>query len=240
MMAQAFDAEITHWPTIAAFAAHLQGVPRPSWCLGITNHNSYQPDERNWAGMKSMTSMVTYYRVTKKWSAGPHLFLAAAAPNARHTGIFQMTPLSHVGIHAGDCNDTHLGIEWVGDFDRAPPSKDQYTLGITVNLLILQHWGIPPEAVNVHNECMAGRTCPGKYLTGTQIRASLRTPPPPITKRYRVKHRYVTQRKEDNGPPHVRELVSGEVVVVDKWYANNRVHFADGSGFADLSDLEAA
>jgi hypothetical protein len=65
------------------------------------------------------------------------------------------------------------------------------------------------------------------------------SPPPPITKRYRVKHRYVTQRKEDNGPPFVRELVPGEVVEVDAWYTNNRVHFADGSGFGDLSDLEA-
>lgn len=63
-------------------------------------------------------------------------------------------------------------------------------------------------------------------------------PPPPTAKRYRVKHRYITQRKEDNGAPYVRELVPGEELVVDKWYANNRVHFADGSGFGDLADLE--
>ncbi len=238
-MAPAFDAQIKHWPSITAFDAYLQGVPRPSWCLGITNHNSYIPNELTWAGVASLQSMLAYYRDTKKWRAGPHLFLAATAPNVRDVGIFQLTPLAHVGIHAGDCNDTHLGIEWVGDFDARPPNADQYTLGIAVNLLILQRWGIPPEAVNAHNECMAGRTCPGKYLTGTQIRASLREPPPPLTKRYRVKSRYVTQRKEDNGPPHVRELVSGEVVVVDKWYPNNRVHLADGSGFADLVDLEA-
>lgn len=60
-----------------------------------------------------------------------------------------------------------------------------------------------------------------------------------ITKSYTVKHRYVTQRMEDNGPPYVRELVSGELLSVDKWYANRRVHLADGSGFADLDDLEA-
>ncbi len=47
------------------------------------------------------------------------------------------------------------------------------------------------------------------------------------------------QRKEDNGPPIVRELVAGEVVEVDAWYSNNRVHFANGEGFGDLSDLEA-
>jgi len=60
-----------------------------------------------------------------------------------------------------------------------------------------------------------------------------------LTKQYRVKHRHVTQRMEDNGEPYVRELVSGEIITVDKWYANQRVHLADGSGFADLVDLEA-
>ena len=175
----AFDADIKHWPTIAAFAAYLQGVPRPGWCTGITNHNSYQPDERNWAGMDSMTSMRDFYRDTRKWSAGPHLFLAAAAPDPKNTGIFQMTPLGHVGVHAGACNGSRIGIEWVGNFEARPPTPDQYTLGIAVNLLILQHWGMPPENVNVHNECMA-RTCPGKYLTGTQIRDSLSSKPAPV------------------------------------------------------------
>ena len=86
---------------------------------------------------------------------------------------------------------------------------------------------------------MAARTCPGKYLTGTQIRNALGSAWPTPVKRYRVKHRYVTQRKEDNGPPIVSELVQGEELVVDAWYANNRVHLASGEGFADLIDLEA-
>lgn len=236
----AFDIQIIHWPTISAFQAYLGGVPRPAWVKGITNHNTYQPDERDWAGMTSMNAMMKYYRDTKGWDSGPNLYLCAKAPNPKDTGIWQMTPITHPGTHAGACNHDHLGIENVGDFDRAPPSPDQYTLLITVNLLIMQHWGLPPSTINVHNECMTGRTCPGKYLTGTQIRADLsKPPPPPSPKRYRVKHRYVTQRKEDNGPPYVRELVPGEDVTVDKWYPNNRVHFANGEGFCDLADLEA-
>jgi hypothetical protein len=234
----AFDADIKHWPTIAAFAAYLQGVPRPKWCQGVTNHNTYRPDENQWRGVVSVQGCMHTY-IAKGWSAGPHLFLAAAAPNARDTGIFQLTPLGHVGVHAGACNANRIGIENVGDFDARPPTAEQYTLLITVNLLILHQWGLSPDSVNVHNECMTGRTCPGKHLTGTQIRASLNSPPPaPLTKRYRVKTRYVTQRKEDNGPPYVRELVSGEEVVVDKWYTNGRVHFATGEGFGDLADLE--
>ena len=235
----AFDADIKFWPNISAFAAHLQGVPRPSWCSGITHHNTYKPNDLTWLGRASMVSMMEYYRDAKGWSSGPHLYLAADAPHAADQGIWQLTPMTHPGTHAGPCNKDHLGIENVGDFQDRPPTADQYTLLITVTLLILRHWGMPPEAVNVHRDCMPGRTCPGKFLTSAQIRADLMKPPPPLTKRYRVKHRYLTQRKEDNGPPFVRELVSGEEVVVNAWYANNRVHFADGSGFADLSDLEA-
>jgi hypothetical protein len=235
----AFDAKIVHWHSITEFAAHLATVPRPSWCAGITHHNTYQPDDLSWRGMASMLSMRDYYRDTKQWPSGPNLFLAAKSPNPADRGIWQMTPITRPGTHAGACNAHHLGIENVGNFDKAPPTPDQYTLLIAVTLLILHQWGLPPTAVNVHNECMQGRTCPGKYLTGTQIRASLNSPPPPpLTKRYRVKRRFVTQRKEDNGPPHVRELVPGEELVVDKWYTNGRVHFATGEGFGDLADLE--
>jgi hypothetical protein len=234
----AFDAQIIHWPTITAFQAYLQTVPRPKWVKGITNHNTYQPDERDWAGVASMNAMLRFYRDTKGWESGPNLYLCAKAPNPKHTGIWQMTPLAHPGTHAGACNKDHLGIESVGDFDRAPPSADQYTLLITVNLLIMQHWGLPPESVNVHNECMQGRTCPGKFLTGTQIRADLGKPQQPITKHYRARCILISQ-KQEGGPPYAGELAPGEEVIVDKWYTNGRVHLQDGRGFVLLSDLES-
>jgi hypothetical protein len=234
----AFDATIIQWPTIAAFAAHLATVRRPSWCSGITNHNTYRPDETTWRGIASMRTIRDYYRDTNKWHAGPHLFLAAHASNAMDVGIFQMTPLSNQGIHAGACNSNRLGIENVGDFDARPPTAEQYTLLITINLLILQAWGLPPSSVNVHNECMVGRTCPGKYLTGTQIRASLMQPPPPITKRYRVKRIMISQ-PSTGGPPYFGELQPGEEVVVDHWSSTGIVHLKDGRGFVKLEDLEA-
>ena len=95
-----FDAQIMHWPTIAAFVDYLAGVPRPSWCTGLTNHNTYQPDETNWRGMASMRSLQTFY-ANKPWPSGPHLFLAAQAPNPSDTGIWQLTPITHTGTHAG-------------------------------------------------------------------------------------------------------------------------------------------
>jgi N-acetylmuramoyl-L-alanine amidase len=233
----AFDAELIHWPTITAFDAYLQGVPRPSWCRRLCNHNTYKPDETTWRGMTSMQNLVTFYRDTQQWPSGPHLFLAAHAPNPADTGIFQLTPITHPGTHAGACNADSLGLENVGNFNDRPPTNEQYTLLLTVNRLLLAHWGIPPASVVVHNECMSGRTCPGKYLTGTQIRADLSKPPPIITKRYTARHMYISQ-KQEGGEPYAGELLPGEEIVADKWYTNGRVHLQDGRGFVLLSDLE--
>jgi hypothetical protein len=145
-----------------------------------------------------------------------------------------MTPIQHQGTHAGQCNRDHLGIENVGDFNARPPSAAQYDLLLAVNRLIIDHWGLLPSNVNVHNECMAGRTCPGKYLTGAQIRADLAQP---LTKAYRGRRIMISQ-PSTGGPPYAGELVPGEEVIVDKWYTTGMVHLQDGRGFVLLSDLE--
>lgn len=88
-----FDADFKHWPTVEAFVAYLATIKRPAWCHGITNHNTYIPNESQWHGIKSLDSMRSTY-IGKGWSAGPYLYLAAEAPNLADTGIFQMTPLT--------------------------------------------------------------------------------------------------------------------------------------------------
>ena len=237
-----FDIQIIHWPTVSAFVAYLANIARPAWCHGLTNHNTYIPNEKQWAGMRSMLSMKATY-TTKGWTAGPNLYLCAEAPNPADTGIWQMTPITHQGVHAGPCNKDRLGIENVGDFDARPPSAAQYALLLEVNRALLDRWGLPPASVNVHNECMADRTCPGRYLTGAQIRADLAkppSPPTPLTKRYRVKRTMISQRQA-GGAPYAGELAPGEEVIADKWYADNggTIHLQDGRGFVLLSDLEA-
>lgn len=232
----AFDAVIRHWPTLDAFAAHLRTIPRPAWCRGLTNHNTYIPNELQWRGIASVESCQATY-VGKGWSAGPHLFLAAEAPRADDRGIFQLTPIGHQGVHAGDCND-HLGIESVGDFDARPPSLAQYQLLLAVNRLLLQRWMLPPGSVNVHNECMP-RTCPGRYLTGAQIRADLARPAPPSPKQllaFRAIGLPIYQR-QDGGGPLAGHLEPDEPVLIDATYANGMGHLLDGRGFVDLDGL---
>jgi len=181
----AFDSTIIHWRTLDEFANALVKITRPAWLQGITHHNTYKPDETTWRGMASMLSMRQFY-INKDWTSGPNLFICAQCPNVNDIGIWQLTPITHQGTHAGACNSTHLGIENVANWEAREPTKAQYTLMMLVTRLLMQHWGLPPTAVNVHNECMTGRTCPGRYVTGTQIRADLalpvpRPPPPPPT-----------------------------------------------------------
>lgn len=69
-------------------------------------------------------------------------------------------------------------------------------------------------------------------------RATLSSPPP-LTKRYRAKRLLISTLPEF-GPPYAGELLPGEEVVIDKWYAASHTgHLQDHRGFVLLNDLEA-
>lgn len=228
----AFDAQIKHWPTIEAFVAYLVTVPRPAWCKKICEHNTYIPNEYQWRGMASMNAMMATY-IGKGWSAGPHLYLAAEAPNPSDIGIWQMTPLSHQGVHAGPCNDIALGVESVADWQARPPSPAQYQLLLDVTRAIMRQWMIPPENVVVHRECMPGRTCPGKYLEASALRADLAKPVPNL-RRFRVRGIPIYQAQSLSGTL-AGHLKNDELITIDKTYRNGGAHLADGRGFIDLN-----
>lgn len=240
-MAPKFDADIRHWPTLDAFVAYLATIPRPTWCKGITDHNTYVPDESQWRGIASVESCMRSY-IGKGWVSGPQLFVAAEAPRSSDCGIFQLTPIQHQGTHAGGCNAGFLGQENVGDFNRRPPSPAQYRLLLDVNRAILSAWQLSPDNVKVHNECMPGRTCPGKFLTGTQIRADLRKPVAPEKPTWRLSNVLglpIYQRQAGTGPL-AGYLIPGEIVQIDMTYANGMGHLADGRGFVDMDGLRNA
>ena len=231
----AFDAQIMHWPTPAAFAAHLATVPRPTWCASATVHNTYIPNETQWRGQASMLSMIKTY-TGKGWSAGPHLYLAAQCPNPADRGIWQMTPLAHVGVHAGPCNATRLGIENVADWQARPPTPAQYGLLLDVLELIFRAWRLTVP-VNVHKECM-DRTCPGQHLNSDTLRADLAARLAPV-RVYRVAGLPVYQRQDLAGPL-AGHLDSGAHVAIDATYANGAGHLQSGLGFVAMDGLEAA
>lgn len=243
-----FDAQFAHWPTLDAFVQYLGTIPRPAWCHGATVHNTYIPNEYQWRGLASMQSMRATY-IGKGWSAGPHLYLAAEAPDPADRGIWQMTPLTHPGVHAGPCNASRIGIENVADWNARPPSPAQRDLLRGVLLALLRLWGLPPDAVNVHNECMPGRTCPGRYLTGAALRADLAqpAPAPPAWRKYRIREATtVLTARAGDAPlaPGPCRLAPGQIVnvgdVTNGWlWVSDRETTAPGIGFILAAYAEA-
>jgi len=236
-----FDAQIRHFPTLADFTAYLDTVPRPAWCSGATAHNTYIPNETQWRGMASMLSMRQTY-IDKGWSAGPHLYLAAECTNPSDRGIWQMTPLAHPGVHAGPCNGARLGIENVADWEARPPTPAQYGLLLDVLTLVYARWKLP-YPVNVHKECMPGRTCPGQYLNADQLRVDLadRLTPPILP--YIVRGLPVYNDSQGHTPSG-RYLLPGSKVTIDRVAAQQPADYhedfghvadADGGGFIDLN-----
>jgi len=244
-----FDADIRHWQTLGDFAADLAKLPRPGWVTHICNHNTYRPNERQWKGVASVQSCMQTY-IGKGWSAGPHLFLAGDAPKVGDTGIFQLTPLGHIGVHAGPCNSHAIGIEWVGDFDARPCSAQQYALGLAVNVVLCRAWGLDAGAITIHKLCMPGRTCPGRYFPFDQLREDVADRLAAASGQgvYRVAGLPVYYDSLLTRPTGAH-LAPGQVVLIDATaadnptrYARNAVHVSDtqGGGFVDGNGLEKA
>lgn len=186
----------------------------------------------------------------KTGTPDPELAVSSHYVIAKTGAIYQLVEETQAAWHAGVAvwqgetriNEISIGVELENannGRDPYPPAQVQALLDLTRDIQT-RH---PAIAFARHLDVarpVGRKTDPAGFQWSAYLAAvtAAPTPPPPLTKRYRVKHRYITQRKEDNGPPIVRELVPGEELVVDMWYANNRVHFADGSGFGDLADLE--
>lgn len=244
-----FKADIRHWPTLDAFVAYLAKVPRPNWVTKICNHNTYVPNEKQWKGIPSVQACMRTY-IDKGWDAGPHLFLAGDAPNASHTGVFQLTPITEIGIHAGPCNSTALGLEWVGDFEARLPSTAQYQLGLAANVAIARAWGLDASAITMHKLCMPGRTCPGRYFPLDHLREDVadRLAATSAHGPYRVRGLPVYYDSLLTKPTGVH-LSPDNVVLIDATAADKpaqyhprAVHVADsqGGGFVNVDGLERA
>jgi len=162
-----FHWDTTYYPSRLEYAQALLPFAVPDWIAGVTIHHTFSPTQADWRGKKSMDALERYYRDTKKWPAGPHLFLAP-------DGIWAGTPLSHPGVHAGDCNAHMIGLEIVGDFDAHP-----WDIGLRERvyglLVLLLHWmGRDERAIKGHRECLPNKTCPGAAIDMGIVRTQLR------------------------------------------------------------------
>lgn len=155
---------------VADFEEYLAILPQPDFKpIGLTYHNTFVPNARQWLGPKSMVSMQRTYE-GKEWDRGPHIYLAAGT---RYDGIFVMTPPNHWGIHAGSCNGQptrsglkafgRFGCELVWDGDVQPFSAALVALFGKAGAALLRYAKLTDPNVVAHRDCMPGRTCPGRY-----------------------------------------------------------------------------
>lgn len=162
-----FRSDIRQWNTPAQLNQHIQQYDPAicSWVRSIVIHHTYRPTPLTWSGISSMKSLERYY-TQLGWDAGPHLFICADAPAPSYNGVFQLTALNEVGIHAGVCNNSTWGIEVVGDYDSAPWSL-QTTHMVAQSVAYLMKWinlPVNPTTIKGHRDCNSPKTCPGRAI----------------------------------------------------------------------------
>jgi len=135
---------------------------RPSF---IVLHNTGVPSlaqRPNGLTIEHIHSLVSYYRDSQKWKAGPHLFVDDKQ-------IWVFTPLTLSGTHSPSWNKLALGVEMLGDFSkelftegRGAKVRDNAVAAIASLSAVL---GIDPTTMKLHKEDpKTTHDCPGKNV----------------------------------------------------------------------------
>lgn len=138
---------------------------------GIVLHNTSEPSLKQWpstSGEQRMENFVDFYKNIQHWHAGPHLFVAPE-------GIWIFTPLTEPGVHSPSYNNTHLGVEMVGEyqtepFDRGPGEKVRsHAICALVSLCHL--FNLDSASIIFHREDprTSHKECPGKNVSKPHI-----------------------------------------------------------------------
>lgn len=163
-----FALDVRHWRTVAAFRAHLAAYRyemTAPWARAVITHHTVKPLASDWSGPATMRGLARFYR-GQGWSAGPHLFVVAGAPNPEHDGIWQLTPLSIPGVHGNAANAWAWGVEHVGRFDGLPMPPDVAALGCGATAALLDWAGQRASAATVrpHRAFNSSKSCPGRAV----------------------------------------------------------------------------
>ena len=145
---------------------------RPSF---IVLHNTASPNlSQRPRGFTSqhIQNLVSFYRDTNHWSAGPHLFI-----DDKQIWIF--TPLTMSGVHSPSWNKLALGIEMLGNY-----ATDSFTtargLAVQQNAIAAMATlcaviGLNPDGIRLHKEDpRTTHDCPGKNVKKAQVIQSVK------------------------------------------------------------------
>ena len=77
------------------------------------------------------------------------------------------------GAHVKGHNDDNIGIALIGNFDLAPPPKEQWNLAVDLVSSLCKLLYITKKNVRGHCEYNKHKTCPGKMFNMNRFRAEI-------------------------------------------------------------------
>jgi hypothetical protein len=80
-----------------------------------------------------------------------------------------------IGAHTRGMNGTSIGICCIGNFDKNPPDKDQWSLLLKLCVNICLRYNIPADKVKGHTEYAPYKSCPGNAFDMDKFRKDLET-----------------------------------------------------------------
>lgn len=145
------------------------------WVKGVVLHHTWLPDlamRPQGFQAQHIENIVDFYK-QKGWNRGPHGFVD-------EDQIWGMTPFEEKGIHAVSFNQTHIGIEVLGNYDRDLPNEGRGLLCWQIALkcvdLLFERLAIPPTSSNIlfhRDDPKTNKTCPGTLVKKEWILATL-------------------------------------------------------------------
>ncbi len=232
---------------------HHTAIPSASWArypsgaVWDANEDRLSEQQVYEKRLRQLDSLMRYYRDTKGWSAGPHLFVD-------DKWIWLFTPMYEVGIHAAQGNSYRdsakrlhysIGIEVIGYYEKVrwPPAVAQNVAAAVASLKHQLHtfdyidkpWAGGIGAHRMYNkpQCPGAAIVPSYYLP--LFRAADGPPPRPMhaETHYRVRRgATIRSAPRQNAPvlgrlhagdPWIGESVTGQRVTItgfgssDQW-----------------------
>lgn len=153
--------------------------PQHSRPSGITLHNTAGPTLAEWSETDPMRlnrlhGLKSFYEAMG-WHGGPHAFIGRTAING-------FTPIQYWGVHCSCVNESHIGLEMVGDY---APGAENFGQGdgalvrnnavFAVAALMLKLNLAPESDLMFHRECTNDHhACPGAQVDKIDIIARVR------------------------------------------------------------------
>ena len=111
-----------------------------------------------------MQNLVSFYRDTQGWHAGPHCFVD-------QNGIWVFTPLTVPGVHSPSWNAVSWGVETLGDY-MTEAFTDPIKANLTACLATLHDAaGLDSHTMRFHREDpkTTHRDCPGDHVVKADL-----------------------------------------------------------------------